>query len=366
MNSLIYIILLLVMMGAIIAIHEFGHLVAAKIFNVYVSEYSIGMGPLIASKQFKETKYSIRALPLGGYCAIAGDNENNLEPSVDTANIPFERTLKGISPLKRIVVMLAGIFMNFVLAWVIFAMIILANGSYVVSSKPVISEVTLNSPAYNAGIEAGDIVERVELPNGLSMNPDSYTELISFLSSYEGDGSWLLRVDRNGKKIDMEIVPEYVAEEGRYLIGIGFSNTAVEVKDVNIINCFYYSLIYMKMLVKLMVSSIVSMIMGKLGMENLSGPVGIYTTVKETVSMGAEYYIQLIAILSMNIGIMNALPLPVFDGGRVVITLAEMIVGKPINKKLEAFIMSASLILILFLTIFVTYNDIGKLIGGLK
>ena len=358
------IILLVVMMGIIIAIHEFGHLCAAKIFNIYVSEYSIGMGPSLISKQFGETKYSLRAIPLGGYCAIAGDNDNDLEPTVDSTNIPFERTLKGVHPLKKMVVLLAGIFMNFVLAWIIFAMIILNNGAYVVSSKPVISSIVENSPAYFGGLKEGDVIERAELPNGLSINPDSYSELVSFLGSYEGEGSWKLKINRDSEKLDIEIVPEYNFEEGRYMVGIGFSDVAVDIKKVNIINCFYYSLNYMKMMTKIMVSSIVSMFTGKLGMDNLSGPVGIYSTVKETVSLGFSYYIQLIAILSMNIGIMNGLPLPIFDGGRAVITIFEMVLRRPINKKLEAVIMSASLVVIIFLFILVTYNDIGKIIGG--
>ncbi|MDO4197669.1 MAG: RIP metalloprotease RseP [Erysipelotrichaceae bacterium] len=364
MSTIINILLLILMMGLIIAIHEFGHLVAAKIFNVYVSEYSIGMGPLICFKQYGETKYSLRAFPLGGFCAIAGDNDNDLEPSVDTTNIPYERTLKGISPIKKIVVMLAGIFMNFILAWVIFSMVILSNGYYATSSKPQIEAVVENSPAEAAGIMAGDIVEKAELPNGLSITPDTYSELVSFLSAYDGNGAWKFRIDRDGTKVDIEVTPEFNIEEDRYLVGISFSNAGTELVEMNIFNCFYYSLDYMKMLVKLMISSIVSMFTGRLGIDNLSGPVGIYSTVAETVNLGFVYYIQLIAIISMNIGIMNALPLPIFDGGRVVITLFEVIIGKPISKKLESVIMTASMVLLILLMIVVTYNDIGKVFGG--
>ena len=358
------VILLAFMLGLIIAIHEFGHLVAAKMFGVYVSEYAIGMGPTLFSKQYGETKYSLRAFPLGGFCAIAGDSEGGPESEVDISNIPPERTLTGISPLKRIVVMLAGVFMNCVLAWVIFAMIILSNGYYATSSKPVILAVQENSPAMNAGIKEGDIVEKVELPNGLSISTDSYTELVSFLSTYEGDGAWKMKMNRDGERIDIEVAPEYIEAEERYMIGIGFGSAAVDVKKVNIFNSLIFSLDYMKTMLKIMISSLVSIFVGKIGVDNLSGPVGIYSTVKETATLGFSYYIQLIAVVSLNIGLMNLIPLPVFDGGRVVLTTIEMIIGRPINKKFEAVIMSISLAIMLFLIIFVTYNDIGKIIGG--
>lgn len=363
-DTLRNIILLAFMLGLIIAIHEFGHLVAAKMFGVYVSEYAIGMGPVVFSKQFGETKYSLRALPLGGFCAIAGDSEGGPESEVDMSDVPPERTLTGISPLKRIVVMLAGVFMNCVLAWVIFAMVILSNGYYATSSKPVILSVQENSPALKAGIKEGDIVEKVELPNGLSISTDSYNELVSFLSTYEGNGVWKMRMNRDGEKIEIEVAPEYVEAEDRYMIGIGFGSAAVDIKQVNIFNCFFFSFDYMKTMMKIMISSLVSLFVGKLGMENVSGPVGIYSSVKETATLGFVYYIQLIAIVSLNIGLMNLIPLPVFDGGRVVLTAIEMVIGRPINKKFEAAIMSISLALMLFLIIFVTYNDIGKIIGG--
>ncbi len=260
--------------------------------------------------------------------------------------------------------MLAGVFMNCVLAWVIFAMGILSNGYYATSSKPVILSVQENSPALKAGIKEGDIVEKVELPNGLSISTDSYNELVSFLSTYEGDGIWKMRMNRDGEKIEIEVAPEYVEAENRYMIGIGFGSAAVDIKQVNIFNCFIFSFDYMKTMMKIMISSLVSLFVGKLGMENVSGPVGIYSSVKETATLGFVYYIQLIAIVSLNIGLMNLIPLPVFDGGRVVLTAIEMVIGRPINKKFEAAIMSISLALMLFLIIFVTYNDIGKIIGG--
>ncbi len=135
MTAILFTLLLII----IISVHEFGHFLAAKLFNVYVSEFSIGMGPAIKSWQGKETKYSIRAIPLGGYCAMAGDSDNPIEPTVEE-KLPKERTLNGIHPVKKIIVLLAGIFMNVVLAFVIVAVIIMINGNYGVSPDNIVDE----------------------------------------------------------------------------------------------------------------------------------------------------------------------------------------------------------------------------------
>ena len=360
LKNLFYFALLL---SIIVSIHEFGHLVAAKIFGVYCKEFSIGMGPKLCSKKGKETEYCIRALPIGGFVAMAGDTDNSLETSVDTTDIPFERTLPGIARWKRIIVMLAGIFMNMLLAIIIYSMIILHTGHYVVASKPEISFIQENSPAEKANLKVHDIIETVEFSNGLKLSPESYSEMIAFTSAYDGNGPWILKVNRNNEILDIEVTPELNEEENRYLIGIGFSDVATKTVDVNIFNCFYYGFKYAMFIIKLTWSSFVSLFKGK-NLNNLSGPVGIYTTVSQAASLGIEYYIELIAMISVNVGIVNALPLPIFDGGRVLLLFIEMLIGKPLSQKAQNLIMSASLVLLLLLFAFITFNDITKLIGG--
>ena len=147
------------------------------------------------------------------------------------------------------------------------------------------------------------------------------------------------------------------------MIGIGFSNQAVEVVKVNLLNCWKYGFEYAMFILKLTFSSFLSLFKGK-NLDSLSGPIGIYSTVSQTASLGMDYYIQLIAMVSINVGIVNALPLPIFDGGRVVLLLIEMIIGHPLSEKAQNAVMSASLGLLLLLFMFVMYNDISKLIGG--
>ena len=357
------ILLFVILLSIIVSVHEFGHLVAAKLFGVYCKEYSIGMGPKIFSKKGKETEYCLRAIPVGGFVAMAGDADNQLETSVDTENIPFERTLPGIAVWKRIIVMMAGIFMNLILAILIYSMLILYNGQYVASSKPQITSIVEDSPAAISGLQEGDIVTRIGFSNGLSLAPDSYRELISFTGTYDGNGSWQLTVDRNGETLQFEIVPEYYEDEQRYLIGIAFSDKAVQIVDVNLVNCWKYGFEYAIFILTLTWSSFLSLFRG-MNLNSVSGPIGIYSTVSEAASLGIDYYIQLIAMISINVGIVNALPLPIFDGGRVLLALIELIIRKPLNEKMQNMIMTASVILLMLLFFFVTYNDISKLIGG--
>ena len=362
MNTIKNIVLLLLMLTLIVSLHELGHLLAAKLFGVYVKEYSIGMGPKLYSRKGKETVFSIRAVPLGGFVSLAGEESPEAELTEEDANIPPERTLKGVARWKQIIIMLAGIFMNFVLATVIYSLIILNNGAYVVSSKPVIESVVQDSPAMKAGIESGDIVTSIGF-NDISITPSDYVELITFTSAYEGDGPWSVTVDRNGEKIDFEIMPEYRESDEQYYIGIAFGNSAYEVVDVNILNCWYFGFKQVLFVVKLTISSLLSIFRTR-NMQAVSGPIGIYSTVSEVSELGFSYYAQLIAIVSISIGIMNALPLPIFDGGRVVIVLIEAILHRDLDQKTQGFVMAASMVLLLMLMVVVTYNDILKIVGG--
>ena len=351
------------MLSVITIVHELGHLLVAKFFGVYCKEFSIGMGPMIYSKQYKETKYSIRAFLIGGYVAMVGETDEE-DPDIEELNIPKQRTLKGIAKWKQVLVMFAGIFMNFVLALVIYSLLLLNVGSYTVASKPVISEVKQEYPAYDAGLQTGDIITKVEFDNGLSYEPDNYSELSAFLSAYyEGNGSWHLTVDRKGEIKNIDVKPTYLESEERYIVGIVFDNVATKSVDISIFNCFKYGFIYIIQMIKMIFTSIVALIKG-IGLQNLSGPIGVYQVVEETLEYGFDYYIELLALISVNAAVFNALPVPAFDGGRVFLLLIELIIGRSIPKKFEQLVITVSFALILTLMVFVSYNDIIKIIGG--
>lgn len=354
------------MLTAIISIHEFGHFLAAKLFGVYVFEYSIGMGKKLYSKKGKETTFSIRLLPIGGYCAMVGDTSTTLEEDdevmkdVDLSSIPAERTLNGIAKWKKIIILLSGVFMNFILALVIVAMVYLSLGTVYNPAKPVIKEALINYPAYEAGIRNDDYIKEIKYDNGYALAPESFSDISDFLSIYEG-GDITLTVDRKGEILEFKVTPVYDEASSSYKIGIN-SYEYEEVK-VNIINCFGFAASYLWLMLKLIWTALLGLIRG-VGLNNLSGPVGIYQATSKAVSYGFSTYILLVAVLSLNIGFFNLIPIPALDGGRVVLTIIEAIIKKPIPKKVESFIMAASVLLFLALLLIATSSDIFKMIGN--
>lgn len=355
MNMIVNILLFLFMMSLIIVIHEFGHLIAAKIFGVYCHEFSLGMGPKLFSKKGKETEYSVRAIPIGGFVAMAGDTDNALETSVDI-EVPAERTLTGIKPIKRIIIMLGGIVMNLLLAEVVISLLLLGYGKYAMSPEPYIESVVEDYPAAKAGLRANDLIVGIEYENGSSYAPASFSELSDFLATYES-GTIVLTIERDKERLDFEVEP-VKNDSGSYVIGITGGSYAIV--EVNILNCWYYGFIYLKEVMKLLITTVIGLFKG-IGLKNLSGPIGIYNATSEAASMGADIYFNLLAVLSLNIGIMNAIPLPVLDGGRVVLTLVEMVIGHPISKKVTDAIMTISILLLIMLMVFATGQDLWRL-----
>lgn len=350
-------ILFLVLLSLIIVVHEFGHLIAAKIFGVYCHEFALGMGPKLISKRFKETTYSLRAIPMGGFVAMAGDSDNALETEVDV-EVPKERTLLGIAPWKKIIIMLAGIAMNVFLAIFVIAMVLLSNGVYGVSPDTTVQTVSENGPAAIAGIQSGDKIIRISFENGISNRPKTFDDMVAFLYSYDGNGEVEIVVDRAGSEITFSLLPQYDNERSAYIIGIGGSK--INYAEVNIFNCWGYAVDYSIYVTRTIFMSLSQLIRG-FGLNNLSGPVGIYQATDQAIAMGPQSYFLMLAIISLNVGIFNALPLPIMDGGRVFITLVELIIRRPISKKLENALMSASMLLLLALVVFATYQDILRI-----
>lgn len=356
MSVVINILLFIILLISIISIHEFGHYIAAKAFNVYVPEYSIGMGKALYQKKGKETTFSIRMLPIGGYCAIAQDvgvlDENT---DVEMKEVEKERTLAGISKWKKIIILLAGVFMNFVLALVVMSLVYLSIGQVSVSPKPIIKEVVSDTPAEKAGLLKDDEITKITLDNGYSLSPNTFGELSDFLSMYES-GDITLDVLRDGETLTIKLTPS--VSDGKVTIGIKSYDYSVE--KVNFFNCFKYGSQYLIEMTKLLWTTIIGLFRG-VGLNNLSGPVGIYSATSNAVSLGSVYYFVLIAVFSLNVGIFNLIPIPALDGGRVVLTIIEAIIRKPINKKVEEYIMTASVILFLMIFIFATFQDVVKL-----
>lgn len=342
------------MLSFIVVIHEFGHFIVARHFGVYCNEFSIGMGPCIYQKKGKQTTFSIRAILLGGYVSMAGEDDGTQDEESWDAQISEDQKLNNKPVWQQICVMAAGVVMNFLLAWIMMIGITMVQGRVVESQQPVVYEVQENSNAQKAGLEVGDQIVK-GYAGKKEMAIDSQSDLSEFIQYYH-DG-FTLEVLRDGKVLELEMDASYNEEVQGYTIGI-VSN--VQTRKIKWYEAFKYGTIELKDTTCSIFRSLSMLIHGK-GLENLSGPVGIYSVTSQSTSYGLMSYLSLFAMISANIGIFNLIPLPALDGGRILILLIEKIRGKKISQKVVENVILASFILLFGLVIFATYNDILRL-----
>lgn len=346
MLTLIYFILIL---GVIVLVHEFGHFIFSKIFGVYVHEFSIGMGPAIFQRKGKnkETTYSIRAIPIGGYCALAGEDEEM------DKDIPKNRRLQNKTIWQRFLIMVAGAMNNFILAILILFLIAIFAGAP--NLEPLIASVEEGSPAAIAGLEAGDKVTKIN--NDKVSTTDDLAIFLQLADMSKPVTFYVTKED--GTKTTYEITP--VAEEvdgtTTYRIGVMINN---EVRH-DILSVLSYTVQKTGSLFKQMVISFQALFTGRVGFDQLSGPVGIYQIVGAQSHTGFANMLYLVALLSVNVGFLNLLPIPAMDGGRIFLLLIEFIKRKPVKAETENLVNTVGFILLLALMLLVTINDIVKL-----
>lgn len=350
--GLIYTILLL---GIIVSIHELGHFLAAKFFGVYCGEFSIGMGPKLLSFQGKETKYSLRLLPIGGFVQMAGETDSGIEGVVEE-EVPFERTIKGIARWKQIVIMLAGIFMNFVLAWILFTGIVFNQGISVSNDAPIVGSVIGGSPADEAGFQENDLILSVQYSDGSIIYPETFTEMSAANIGQEKNDR-IYQIQRDDEILTITVTPAYFEDQNAYLIGI---SAEIDTEYPNVLEAAQIGAQTMVQVAGAIFDSLVDLFKGQ-NLDQLSGPIGIYTMTEQQASLGMVNYVWLIALLSLNVGIFNAIPLPILDGGRAVLAILEIVRGKPISEKLEQGMMMVGLMLLVGLMLFATGQDILRL-----
>lgn len=350
MNTLITIVAFVLILSAIIIIHELGHLIAAKSFNVYCNEFSIGMGPLLFRVGKGETKFSLRLLPIGGYVSMAG------EEGIEAGDIPYERTVKGIKTWKQVVVMAAGAAMNILLAWVVFVGIVMARGSVAGPTAPIISSVIEKSPAAGVGLLAGDEIVKVTLPDGTEIYPETFDEIVERTNAIT-DEKIIYSIEREGVTSDYVLTPAFIEEQNRYLVGIQGTPT---IQPIEWYQSFGYGTDLMVTGFTQIISALGNLLSG-VGLKDMSGPVGIYQATSQMVESGLLALMTWLALLSLNIGIFNLLPVPILDGGRIVIILIERLIGRKIGEKAETMIMFIGLALVVGLMVFATWNDIVRI-----
>lgn len=352
--SIIYFILIL---GLIVLVHEFGHFIFAKMFGVHVYEFSIGMGPLVWStkklqekkkksgKKVSETQYSIRLIPIGGYVQLAG------EGSEEDKKIKKEKLLMNKPIWQRFLIMFFGAGNNFILAFLVLVISALIFGSPETST--IVQSVIENSPMALAGIQSGDKILKI---NGKTTKT---LEDIQLYLATAGEKETKFDVLRNDKTYTYKITPltGEAAEEAGYKFGIQYNNTL----ERGFIRSIKYGFTKFYAITRQIFITFRELFTGGVSVKQLSGPVGIYTAVDQTRNAGWYSVLNLIALLSINVGIMNLIPLPAFDGGRIFFLLIEKLRGKPVNPDTENLIHNIGFYLLLALLIYVTFNDILRL-----
>lgn len=353
MEFIVGIIAFIFMLSVIVIIHELGHMLAAKHFGVYCEEFSIGMGPAIYQKKGKETTYSIRAIPLGGYVKMVGENDGSTN-EVDLNQIPKDRWLNSKKTWQQIVIMVAGVCMNFVLAAVLYIGISMAQGYVVEDALPIVDDVVESSPAQAAGLQSGDTI--IKVVNGSEqIEPSTLYEVTEFIQFNKGES--IFTIQRGTERFDVAITPEFDEENQIATMGIYAKSN---VRQIPWYESFGVGLRNMWDSSTAIFRSLGQLLKGK-GYENLSGPVGILTITQKTTQLGWLSYLSLFALISLNIGIFNLLPIPALDGGRILILALERIFHRKINETLVENIILGSFILLFGIFIFATYNDIARL-----
>lgn len=320
----------------VILIHEFGHFIVAKMNGVSVLEFSIGMGPKLFQRESNGTLYSLRVLPVGGYCQLEGEDEENDSPN----------SLNNQSPLVRLKVILAGAIMNFILAFIL--LILLMSVSRVSTE---VSGVIKDSPAYSSGIQTGDQIVSI---NGENVSDGE--ELLKSIKESQGDLN--IGVIRDSQSKNIKVTPRL--ENNVRKIGVNFQEE-YNIKNFSLIKGFKKGVITFLNLTGMLYKFLGMLITGQLGLGGVSGPVGVVKEIGNAAKTGVANLIFLLAYININLGVFNLLPIPALDGGRAIFILIEMIFGKKISQEKEGYIHMVGLILLLALIAVVTIKDVIKL-----
>ena len=327
--------------GVLVTVHEFGHFITAKMTGMRVDEFAIGFGPKIYQQKDGETLYSLRAIPLGGYNKIAGmDPDDPVEPNAfNSKPIP-----------ARMLVILAGALMNFILPIILFSGIFMVEGRLQLVNEPVLGTVVDEMAAARAGLKAGDRIVTID-----GKNVETWTDVVLNLRK-AGTEEVTLTAERNGVLLTYKMTPMFDKDAGRPLIGVSpkFSK-----ESLGFFGSIKEGFIYTKNIGLSMVSGLYRIVSGN-APADVAGPIGVAQMAGQVAEKGLLPLMNFVAFLSINLGVINLLPLPALDGGHFVLLLLEALRGKPLGGKAMTNIQMIGVALILALTVFSTFKDITR------
>ena len=347
-SNILYILLAVVLLGIIITVHEFGHYLVGRLCGIGIVEFSVGFGPRLFGWERKGIQYSLRAVPLGGYCAFVGEDERNDDP----------RAMNNQPVWKRFLTVLAGPVMNFVLAFVV--CVAMLDGYMRAESFPIVDEVVADMPAQAAGMLPGDVIVEV---NGVEVTTDGLgvNTLVNAIQGVEPGSTVNLVVERDGARVPIALQTVAVLNEETGAthgqIGIAFAGHTFTLPE-----SIRYAGMYMVNTTKAMLDGLRGLFFHGEGLDQVTGTVGIVAVVSQYAREGMGEILWLVFVISLNLGIVNLLPLPALDGGRLVFLIVEAIRRKPIPPEKEGLVHGIGLLVVFGLFILLTFHDIARLI----
>lgn len=376
MSTIITLLCFILVLGVTVFIHELGHFLFAKKAGIYCYEFSLGMGPVLwkFNRKNDETTYAIRLFPIGGFVQMAGE-------AVDLdEDIPKEKRMQSKTWMQRFLTVSAGVIFNFLLALIIFFTVGMITGTD--DQKAYVGSIGENFNVSSTNLQVGDRVLKINGKDSWSYNKallllmTSEGKTISLEVKHENGTKEIINVeptlvkpilDDDKKVTGYEVVSEKTDDsEYKYGIGLNTKATSVKIKNVkdffsNIYHAVVYSFISFVSLIEQMLYTIFYLCVGKISLKSLSGPVGIYQVVGESTKYGFINVVYLIGYICVNVGFINLLPLPAFDGGRVFFMIIEAIRKKPVSPKVENIIHAVGLVLLMILMVVITFNDIVRI-----
>lgn len=343
------IICFIIIFCVVVVSHEFGHFIVAKKNGIHVTEFFVGMGPTLFSFEKGGTKYSLKLFPIGGACVFEG------EDGLETANGELSDGAFPKAPVwVRFATVFAGPLFNFITAYLMSVILVWACGV----SLPVVKSIVEDGAAQEAGLEVGDVIVEMDGKN------IHLQDQVSFFSAVNKGEAIELVYERAGEEYTVMVQPKFSEEDNRYYMGI----TSGEYLDCSVPQVFKYAFHTLEYWVQYTFKSLSMLVQGQVSKEEVSGPVGIVKVVDETYDVAKEYgaasvvlsMLNIALLLSVNLGILNLLPLPALDGGRLVFLLIEALRGKPIPPEKEGMVHLAGMMALMVLMVLVLFNDITK------
>ena len=334
---IITILLTILMLMLITVPHELGHLITAKLFDIKVNEFAVGMGPLIAGRTKGDTQYSLRAIPIGGYCAMEAENEESDD----------ERAFNNKPAWQRLIVLVAGATVNVMVALLL--MIIITTSVGIPTNT--LDKVVPDSPAAVSGVEAGDEIISID-----GKATKSWADTVAAISGNQGAKSINVVVRRAGKQHSYSIRPTK-DKDGRLVIGI------VSKASHNVFVCAGQGAKLTWRLNGEMLGALRQLFHKGITKDSVTGPIGMVSLVSQTAHTGLIAYLYLVALISLNMAIVNLLPFPALDGGRIIFMIIRKITGNMISDKVEGYMHIAGFVVLMLLFVFVAWQDILRLLG---